>query len=501
MTIQYEFKTQPFYENQLKVFEETKDKKAWAFFIEMGLGKSWIAINTFGYLFETDQIDAVVITAKKGEYANWTRYEIPAHLPDRIKRETVLFSSLKASSVAFKNSMKSLCRTGRDRLPILVVNIESLAFGGSKVLEQFYKAHKRVMLVVDESTCVKHYDSKRSKETYLWAFRSAYKRIMTGTAVTQSPMDLWGQSMVLGKGLLGFTSYFAFRNNYCVIEIEYLGARTFQRVVGYRNLERLAETVKSFSHQLLKEQCLDLPPKIYTQRVVPLTPKQEQMYTQLKNEAILELEGTEIEVINVLSQITKLHQIVCGQLKIGDNEYASIENERISTLLDIVEDYEGKVIIWATYRQTLVDVARALRDKFGKGSVSEYHGSITGTERDDGVFRFKGWRPTLDANHQVIGKEICVQENQSRFMVANPQSGGFGNTWTEANLVIYYSNGYNLEHRLQSEDRNHRIGQTKPVTYIDLVTPDTVDERIMEVLRNKKNMSDLIMSRPVRSWF
>lgn len=448
-------------------------------FVTGNTGKSWIAINTFGYLFNLGRIDAVVVMAKKGEYANWSRYEIPAHLPDFIKREVLLFQGAKAASASHRDAFKSLIRNDPKRLPILVINVESLIHGGKKALEAFYRAHPRVMLVMDESTCVKHYDSKRSKESYFWAAKSKPKRIMTGTVVTQAPMDLWGQCMILAKGILGYTSYFSFRNTYCKMTTEYLGSRSFQKIVGYQHLEDLAKRVKLFSTQVLKEDCLDLPPKIYTQRVVPLTPKQEVIYNQLRDEAMLELEGHELEVVNVLAMIVKLHQIVCGQLKVGDDEYISIENDRLETLVELLEDFNGKAIIWATYRQTIVDVIKLLQEKFGRESTVGYWGGVEDKERAENVEAFK--------------------HGKARFIVANPAMG-FGNTWTEATLVIYYSNSYNLEHRLQSEDRAHRIGQTRSVTYVDFITPGTVDERIVEVLRKKKKMSDLIMDRPLKEW-
>jgi SNF2 family DNA or RNA helicase len=194
---------------------------------------------------------------------------------------------------------------------------------------------------------------------------------------------------------------------------------------------------------------------------------------------MLELEGHELEVVNVLAMIVKLHQIVCGQLKVGDDEYISIENERLDTLVELLEDFNGKAIIWATYRQTIVDVIKLLQEKFGRESTVGYWGGVKDKERAENVEAFK--------------------HGKARFIVANPAMG-FGNTWTEATLVIYYSNSYNLEHRLQSEDRAHRIGQTRSVTYVDFITPGTVDERIVEVLRTKKKMSDLIMDRPLKEW-
>ena len=467
-------------------------------FVSGNTGKSAILINTFGYLFEEEKIDAVVYIAKKGEYGNFARYEIPAHLPDRIGREVLVYSAHAAKTKTYQQQLKSLLKPNKDRLPIFVVNVEGLIHGASSQLDLFYDNNKKVFFVLDESTCAKHYDSQRSKRVYYWASKSLYRRIATGTPVTQAPADLFGQSLVLGKSTLGFTSFYAFRNTYCKLEMQYLGNRSFQKVVGYKNLEDLTKRVSSFSHRILKTDCLDLPPKVYTQRIIPLTEKQAKLYAELRDEAMLTLEGHELEVINVLSQITKLQQIVCGQLKVGDSEYVSIENNRLDALVELLEDYPGKAVIWAAFRQSLADIVSTLQEKFGKKSTVGYYGGVSDADRKENVNRFKGWRPVME-NGQMIGREEITVEDQARFIVAN-QAMGFGNTWTEAELVIYYANSYNLEHRLQSEDRTHRIGQTKTVVYVDMFTPDTVEERVVEVLRAKKSLADEIMARPKTAW-
>ena len=493
----YEFKTQP-YAHQLKVWEESREAKAWAYFLEMGCGKSWVMINVFGWLFEQEKIDAVVYIAKKGEYANFARYEIPAHLPDRIKREVLTYSANTSATKAYQVQLKSLLKPRKERLPVFVVNVEGLMYSASSQLDLFFSSYKKVFFILDESTCAKNYSVERSKRVYHWASKSLYRRIATGTPVTQAPADIYGQSLVLGKTVLGFSSFYAFRNTYCKLEVQYFGNRSFQKVVGYKNIDDLTKRISTWSHRLLKTDCLDLPPKVYTQRIVPLTDKQAKLYAELRDEAMLTLDGHELEVVNVLSQITKLQQIVCGQLKVGDDEYVSVENNRLTALVELLEDYPGKAVIWAAFRQSLADIVSTLQEKFGKMSTVGYYGGVSDADRKENVNRFKGWRPVIE-NGQMVGREKIAVSDQARFIVAN-QAMGFGNTWTEAELVIYYANSYNLEHRLQSEDRTHRIGQTKTVVYVDMFTPDTVEERVVQVLRAKKNLADEIMNRPLTAW-
>lgn len=472
------------YEHQLRLFEQRREQRSWAHFWEMGTGKSWMICHEMAWAFLLGEIDVAIILAKKGEYANWAQFLIPDLLPPNIQREVVLFNSTMYSGGKLREALTSLCTPKPGVLRIIVVNVESMAFRAPEVLKALYaSAQKGVFEAIDEATCVKEVSSKRSKETYIWSAKSRIKRIMTGTPVTQSPMDLWGMSMVLGKHTLGFSSFYSFRNHFEIREPLYLGPqRTIMQTKGYKNLDQLNRILGSFSDQVFKEDCLDLPAKVYKKHTVEMTPAQQKLYNQMRDEAMLEIEGHEVEVTTVLAQIVKLHQISCGQLKVGDNEYVSIENNRIEALETILEDFNGKAIIWANYRQTLADVVASLRKKFGHDAVVDYYGGTSAADRD------YAYRAFQDPDSPV------------RFFVANAQSAGYGLTLTQASLVVYYSNGYNLEHRLQSEDRAHRIGQTKSVTYIDLVTPDTVDERIIEVLRNKKNLAHEVLGSQIRDW-
>lgn len=472
----YPFTYTPF-KHQWDTLVRTWQEKSWAFFLEMGTGKSKLLIDTAGLLYVNGRIDTVVVIAKKGEYANWAHTQFPEHLPKEFHNEVYLFSTARYRTAAGKKAFTKLENQSERKLNVLVINVEALATApGREAMKRVYEAsNDGVMIAVDESTCVKNIKAKRSKEVYVWASKSKYRRIMTGTPITQSPLDLWGQCLVLGRSMLGFKSFYAFRGRFAELETKHFGQRAIQVVKRYVNLEELSRLLSRFSTILTKAECLDLPDKLYKRLEVEMTPSQAKLYSDMKHLAMVELDGHEIEVTNVITQIVKLHQIACGQLKLSDRDYSSIENNRLPALMDLLEDYPGKVIIWANYRQTLEDVVTSLRDKYGHETVGPYYGGVSDTERAETIKRFQD------------------PDDPLRFFVSNPQSGGYGLTLTEANLVVYYSNSYNLEHRLQSEDRAHRIGQTDKVTYVDLVCPGTVDERILDVLRKKKNLADLIM--------
>jgi SNF2 family DNA or RNA helicase len=175
-------------------------------------------------------------------------------------------------------------------------------------------------------------------------------------------------------------------------------------------------------------------------------------------------DGREMTTQIVMTQLLRLHQIACGHVKWDSGEVQRIPNNRLSELLALLEDASGeKAIVWCSYRSDADAVAGALRDRFGRDAVSEWHGGIGTPAREAG--------------------EAAFQNGAARYMVASQQAAGRGRTWTAATLVVYYSNSHSLEDRQQSEDRAHRIGQTGTVTIVDLVARGTVDERIIKSLR------------------
>ena len=182
-----------------------------------------------------------------------------------------------------------------------------------------------------------------------------------------------------------------------------------------------------------------------------------------------------VSVTNVLTQLLRLHQIVCGHIKSDDGTETPINNNRIDELIEVIAEMQGKVIIWANYRQNILEIVETLQGLFGADAVASYFGDTTPDERD-----------------RVI-KNFQDPDSPLRFFVGNTQTGGYGITLTEAQNVIYYSNNFDLEKRLQSEDRAHRIGQKNNVTYVDLVAIDTVDEKIVTALRNKLDLAQEVL--------
>jgi len=309
-----------------------------------------------------------------------------------------------------------------------------------------------------------------------------YKRILTGSPVTKSPLDLYSQCKFLNEYLLGFQSYYSFRQRYAHMVSRNFGGRQVQIVASYRRLGELSESLKKFSYRVLKEDCLDLPEKIYIKRTVELTEEQNKKYKTMKQAALAEFQGQITTAPNVLTQLMRLHQITCGHLKLDNGEIVELKNNRLNELMDVLEEVEGKAIIWANYIYDIEAIVKEIQKKYGSDSVVQYYGAIEAEKRQKNIETFQ------DPNSPV------------RFFVGNPQTGGYGITLTAANTVIYYSNGYDLEKRLQSEDRAHRIGQKKSVTYIDLIAEDTVDEKIVKALRKKIDIASEILGEEIKDW-
>jgi SNF2 family DNA or RNA helicase len=177
----------------------------------------------------------------------------------------------------------------------------------------------------------------------------------------------------------------------------------------------------------------------------------------------------------------RLHQITCGHFTADDGSTQLIDNNRIKELMNILEETEGKAIIWANYQKDITTIIKSIVEEYGPGSVVDYYGLTPQDERQDNIRKFQN-------------------DEECRFLVGTPQTGGYGITLTQANTVIYYSNGYDLEKRLQSEDRAHRIGQNKNVTYIDIIAEDTVDEKIQKSLRKKINIASEVMGEELKAW-
>jgi len=477
----YQYKTEPF-NHQREALQASWDAEFHAWFMEMGTGKSKVAIDNMGVLYKQGRINASLIVAPKGVYDNWVKGEIPAHLPDDIKRKIIRWKPSQSKSYAAE--LEDLIMEDYDGLKVFVVNVEAFSSPrGARAAGRFLVQNPNNIMIVDESTTIKNRKAQRTKNLMTLTKYSRYRRILTGSPVTKSPMDLFSQCNFLDERALGYNSYFAFQSRYAVVQKRVMGARSFQEITGYRRLDELNEKLFEFSTRVLKEECLDLPEKVYIKREVELTDEQAKVYTQMKKLALAQMEGGDLATTeSVLTQIMRLQQICCGFFQPDVGRIQPLKNNRLNELMSITDELQGKAIIWASYTHDIQQIADTLRDRFGPDSVALYYGETPQDQRQEIVDRFQ------DVN------------NPLRFFVGQPRTGGYGITLTAANTVIYYSNSYDLEIRLQSEDRAHRIGQKNIVTYIDLVSPNTIDEKVLGALRQKINLAEQVLNEDPRQW-
>ncbi|MBD1137176.1 DEAD/DEAH box helicase [Pelagibacterales bacterium SAG-MED49] len=473
----YKFKTKP-YKHQLTALEKSWHKENFAYFMEMGTGKTKVLIDNLAMLYDKGKVDGALIIAPKGVVKTWYEQELPTHLPNHIENVTVLWQpNITKSQEEKLNSLFEI----ETALHILIMNVEALSTDkGVKFAYKFLNSHK-VLMAIDESTTIKTPAAKRTKNIIDLGEKAKYRRIMTGSPITKNPLDLYTQCYFLDPYLLDHASYYSFRNRYAIMKTMHVRGRSIQVVSKFQNLSELSDVVKTFSDRVLKEDCLDLPPKNFTKRHIILTHDQRKIYEQMKKAAMAVLNGKVTTTMTVLTQLMRLHQITCGHFTADDGTTQLIPNNRITELMNILEETEGKVIIWANYQRDVNQIIKNVTEKYGEGSIVDYYGLTPQEDRQDNIRKFQN------------GPEC-------RFLIGTPQTGGYGITLTKANTVVYYSNGYDLEKRLQSEDRAHRIGQKKNVTYIDLIAEDTVDEKIVEALRKKINIASEVLGEELKDW-
>ena len=485
--IDYLYKTTPF-EHQHEVFINSRDREFYALLMEQGTGKSKVIVDTGSYLYANGNIDAVLIIAPNGVQRNWILNEFPAHCPEHINYRAAWYCSQPT-----KKEEQELCATMKHQgLKVVAMNIEAFATAKGVNFAKSFLNSLRSMMVIDESSVIKNPKAIRTKNLLKLSVNAYYRRILTGTPVTQGPLDLFTQFSFLDSHILKCNSYFAFRRQYALMkQVRISGGRMIDVVDQYVNLTHLQDLIAPHSYRVTKSDCLDLPEKLYSKRYVELSSNQRKLYNQLKKEVIVEFNGMQMSAPLALTKLLRLQQIVGGFFVADENvvhvedieykpEYGKLapqpideKNNRVESLIDLLDETNGKVIIWSRFRAEIDAIVKGITNKFGSNSVVEYHGGISNDDRSEAVRRFQN-------------------DENTRYFVGHVQAGGKGLTLHAASTVVYFSNDFSLENRLQSEDRAHRIGQAKNVTYIDFIAANTLDEKIVDTLRAKKNVADLI---------
>jgi SNF2 family DNA or RNA helicase len=474
----YPFKNKPFL-HQSAYLQRFWESPQAALFAEMGTGKSFMLINNGAMLYDKGAIDAMLIVAPKGVYRNWYKSELPKHMPKHITYKMACWNA--SPRKAEKQEMEVMMNATED-MRILIMNIEAFSTEKGQQFAKLFLRVTKAFMAVDESTTIKTPTAKRTKAIVKIGKEAKYRRIATGSPVTKSPLDLYSQCEFLGEDCLNYSSFYAFQARYAILVERKMPTHTFKQVVGYRHLDELKDKLDRFAFRVTKDECLDLPEKIYLRRDVELSAEQKKAYEQMKLMALAVLDQGLVSTNNALTQLMRLHQIVCGYVKLDDGQELALPNNRISELMDLLSESSGKVIIWANYRRNIEDIKLAIQKEYGMTSVATYYGDTPTEERQDIVDKFSD------------------PESELRFFVGNPTTGGYGLTLVSSHTVVYYSNSFDLEKRLQSEDRAHRIGQKEKVTYIDLIASSTVDEHIVKALRSKIDIASAVLGEELKGW-
>lgn len=486
----------PPYDHQRKALILGRDMDAFAYLMDQGTGKTKTLIDDAAHNYREQRIDGLLVISPNSVKTNWVSNdegdepdEIAKHMaPDIPYEKGVWFSNSTAAQRKAWSSFEDKWRTSRSLL-ILSVNVESLHVARiAGMLERFCQLRK-VMIVVDESTRIKNRTATRSKMAVDLRKLCPLARIMSGTPIIQSPLDAYSQFYFLDPDILGFATYAEFSSRYAVPHPTLPGV-----AARYINLDELSQKIAGSSYRVRKEDCLDLPPKVYLKRAVHMNKEQQGHYDNMRTKLITYLDiktkdqPRPVVATMVMTQMLRLQQIVAGHLPVlnpdtfeqeGIHKIGTGMPPKVAEAIEIIEDNPGKVIVWCRFRFEIEEMAAALKEKKLKHVL--FYGDTSETERS-------------------LNRKAFQDDDSVKVFVGQIRTGGIGLNLYKASTVIYLSNTFSAEDRLQSEDRAHRIGQVNKVTYYDLVTPRTVDERVLAALRNHRSVSDEVMRDGYSNW-
>jgi SNF2 family DNA or RNA helicase len=460
--------------------------------MEQGTGKTWLTIADAERCFVAGKIEAMLVIAPNGVHTNWTRREIPTHMEIPVVSYTWRGKpTTKKEKAAFEKLFAPLKSPA---LRVLAVNVEAANTpAGYEAIEEFLACFK-TMAVVDESTRIKNPQAKRTKKIIKLCRNATARRILTGTPLTKAPTDLYSQFDFLKEGLLGTRSYRAFVAEHAVLLglddpkmkaiMRQLAGKTFgtPQVVAedengnkqWKNLDKLREMIAPHSYRVRKEDCLSLPPKVYKRVYFELNAKQRNVYENLKEEYhYLHLEEHDMS-FQAIAARTKLKQVVSGFINIDGQPYLidPKDNPRMAAFKEVIELIDGQFIVWAMFEEEINQLMAALKEA-GLRAAS-YYGATPQADRDRIIDDF--------------------QEGRLDVFVGHAAAAGIGITLTAAQVAVYYSCSFDNELRLQSEDRNHRIGTTgDSVLYYDIVAEDSIDEDVLRSLSVKTALADMVI--------
>lgn len=480
----FQFKTVP-YPHQLSWFLKTRDLEGWAAFWEMGVAKTKLMIDTAAYLFMMGKIDGMLVLAPNSVHVNWSRDEIPEHMPEFAAKgmQVLTWYTSKGTQVGTKKKLKALLEN--KGFSVLCMSYNSIMTQPGAKAAKAFLTKRKTFYILDESGRIKNPGAKRTKRVMASSLYAPYRRILTGTPVDNSPFDVFTGIKFIRPDIwvnLGLRTFAVFKQHFGIWErrVNQQQGRQFDVLVRYRNLNQLKEIVDSVGSRLLKADVLDLPAKLYEKRYFDLDGPQTKAYKALEKDYRAFLDGGDVVTADLaLTRMLRMQQITSGFVGNDDEELVPLGGKtRLAALQEVLEDLgETPTIIWAKYSQEIDDVAALLGDR-----CVTFDGRTNDHDRARALQQFQ-------------------KDRTKQFFVAKPSAAGEGLTLHTAKAVIYYSNSFSLRERLQSEDRAHRAGMDgEPVVYIDLLARDTIDEYVLEALRNKRNLAAAVTGDDLPDW-
>lgn len=456
------------FKHQRKSFHDTATDVVHAFLWEMRTGKTPMIIHTAAFLKSHGEIDGVLIMCPNYLKTEW-RDQFEEHAPDWLDYELHIWKPRKK----IEREVRAL--EGNGVLNILVINEEALSTDrGYKVAGNFLNKHNALM-AIDEATSIKNHKAKRTKNVMKLRGLTDYRRILTGTPITQGPLDLWAPFYFLDPNIIGYKSWYGMRNRHAI-----MGGFQGKQIMGYVDTETLQNRIAPVSSRVLRSDVRDMPPKNYQKIMIPrdTNSEQDRLYRQMKDEMIAEWEDKRLEAMVVLSQMTRLSQITGGFIPHEDSDGAVPipgKNPKIETLLSVLEQTDEPVVIFSRFRAEIAAISDRLRDAYDDDAVVEFHGGVDNDAKD------------------VAKKRFMDPDDSARFFVANQASARMGLDLSIANLVVYFTNSFALLDRVQTEDRTETVKRDKgSTTYLDLVMEDTLDMTVLKALAEKQKLSDLL---------
>ncbi len=462
----FRYKTAP-REHQRQAFLLARDRGAFGFFLEQGLGKTKVVLDEAAYLYANGAVDTLLVIAPNGVHAQWLEEQAPEHLPDWVPRKGFVYRS------NWTQARRKQCEelfTYHEGLRIFCVHQDALAVAsGISFVERVLFSSEKVMWVIDESLCIKTPGAKRTKTALKLRDRAPVRRILTGTPVGKGVEDLYTQLRFLSDDVHGFTSFYTFRNRYCVTQPVPGAPAGAVKIVGYKNLQELKERMDAWTVRFTAADCLDLPERIYQERRVEMTEEQARMYAQLKEELLTQLDSGEIATADLaVVRLLRLQQILSGHIKDENGLLLPVKTLRPAAVMEIAEQTGPKLLVWARFHHD-IELLRAT---------------------------FKHWNPVVwygptSQDDRKAAKERFINDPECGPFIANPTSAGIGLDGLQkvCHTMCYYNNDFSATTRAQSEARLYRDGQRGTVNVIDLVVPNSIDGYILRAHKRKKDIA------------